>query len=173
MSTKTPNLGLIKPAGTDYVNITDLNTNFTILDKLGGDYIVEKKIQKAAGKWSYVCFQNSGLMIQWMVDWPTGKSSEAYSKYGTNSDALHCTRKFTAYPSYAKPFAQEPWSQWTFSGSGVKSSTGTNPWTCWVATHPSSATRQKAPNFQLIDAYNANKSIPSPTFSCLAIGFWK
>ena len=32
MSSQTTNLNLIKPAGTDFVNVADLNTNFDIID---------------------------------------------------------------------------------------------------------------------------------------------
>ena len=167
MARKTSNLQLNKFDAADYINYDLFNANWDILDKVAGcDYVTEKRIQKAAGAWSYVCFQKSGLMIQWLVDWKTGKDKENFGKWGTNKDALHCTRQLQL-PSYARAFAQEPWSQVTFSGSG------STKWCCMMAVKPSSATRSRPPVFQLIDAYNTNKYIDKPTFSCLAVGFWK
>ena len=54
MSTLTPNLQLIKPSGTDNVNIDNLNENFDILDsainELKTDYVIAQGI---FDKWTY------------------------------------------------------------------------------------------------------------------------
>lgn len=54
MSTLTPNLQLIKPSGSDNVNIDNLNENFDILDsainELKTDYVIAQGVQ---GDWKF------------------------------------------------------------------------------------------------------------------------
>ena len=65
MSSFTSNLNLIKPSGTDNINVENFNTNFDIIDNEFGilkqDYIVSQGIQNG---WTFRRFA-SGIMECW------------------------------------------------------------------------------------------------------------
>ncbi len=64
MATKTTNLSLTKPDGSDYVDISVLNTNFDVLDKLGVSYCAK----------SYTTTTSADLSFTWYVrTWSDGR----------------------------------------------------------------------------------------------------
>ena len=150
----TKNLQLTTINGSDVVNPEVFNTNFTILDKLGVDYVVEKG---TSGEWWYRKW-NSGRAECGIDDKDFGSVA-----HNTAWGGLHVSGSLT-FGSYPFSFASRPFVSISFNSNSAGNHTS------YVAT-TSSTSNTSAPNFYLVDPNSGTAT--SSHFGIFVAGKWK
>ena len=156
MATLTPNLQLIKPSGTDNVNIETLNSNFDILDsEINGlkiDYVVA---QGESGIWQYRRWA-SGIGECWTEKYKIS-SFDIASPWGSLFFG-----NISSPGAYPFTFKNPPLVIPTWSSSSLYS--------CPIWARPNSSLTT-CPSFQVIDPSKGSKI--SAVLAIYVKGTWK
>lgn len=159
MATLTPNLNLVKPSGSDNVNIESLNSNFDILDSeisgLKTDYVVA---QGTSGIWQYRRWA-SGIGECWIEAYKV----TSFDVTGTWAGIALYTGVLSSPGAYPFQFKNIPMVIPTWASTSLYSSP--------IWAKPGTGSLSSCPQFQVIDPTRGTKA--SAVLSIYVKGTWK
>lgn len=153
----TANLGLDTINGSDYISPEVINKNFSKVDAVGKDYIIE---QGTSGEW-------------WYRKWKSGRAECGidYKDFGaqTLGDSLwganfHATEPMT-FGAYPFAFSKRPYTSIRFLNDTILGSDRMS-----IVVEAASTSTTRSPSFYLADASSGNCH---PFFGIFVTGYYK
>lgn len=152
------NMALTMIDENDFVTPTTINNNFTELDKLGVDYVIDKGM---SGEWWFRKW-NSGR-LECGVDAKQFGRSDVHIWGGANS-GLYATNQYT-FGNYPFSFKSRPHTSISFLQDNTRDGRGST-----IAIFNNDSPLTRAPSFEVVDSWNYAME---PICSIYACGFWK